>query len=456
MTRHVPRHVKDLVRHFNNSGFSCYLVGGAVRSLILGEDPSDFDLATDATPEEVTGLFRRVIPTGIQHGTVTVILRGHQYEVTTFRTEGDYSDARRPDNVEFVRDIHTDLARRDFTMNAIALDPVATRVVDPHGGRDDIAGHLIRAIGDPRTRFGEDSLRMLRAPRFAAQLGFSIDPATLEAISELAPAIAAVSPERIRDEFSKTLLSRSPSVGLRLLHQTGLLESFLPELSAGAGVEQRGNHRYDVLEHSILACDAAPAGDLELRLAALLHDVGKPPTLQIQDDGSRIFHGHDRVSAELTEQILRRLKYPNRVIAYVTHLVRHHMFSYTSEWTDAAVRRFIARVGTENVQGLVQLRMADAYAVAGTQSDGTALAELLDRIHAELAKASAVTVRDLALNGADLMDLGIPRGPVIGTILELLLETVLDDPSQNTPETLTRIAERLYEERFRAVELERD
>lgn len=437
------------MREFHEHGFECFLVGGAVRNLILGHRPSDFDFATSATPQEVASTFRRVIPTGVQHGTVTVVRRDESYEVTTYRTEGAYSDSRRPDTVDYVRDIREDLRRRDFTMNAMAFDPDRRVFLDPHGGEDDIGRRLIRAIGTPAERFGEDALRMLRAIRFAAQLEFNIEQATLDAIAVGAKRITAVSAERIRDELTKLLASRKPSYGLRLLESSGLLATILPELAEGVGVDQRGNHRFDVFEHSIRACDAAPADDLRLRLAALLHDIGKPRALDEAPDGSRRFHGHDAVSADMTESLLRRLKYPNRTISEVTHLVRHHMFSYTPEWSDAAVRRFVARVGRDAVDDLIALRAADAAAVTGEHVDTRLLGRFAARVRSQIDEGQAITLRDLAIGGHDLMAAGIPKGPLLGVVLEALLEAVLDDPELNDRERLIEMARRFYDERLR-------
>ncbi|MFW5683493.1 MAG: CCA tRNA nucleotidyltransferase [Spirochaetota bacterium] len=449
MTRRLPDSVHALVRAFHERGFEIYLVGGAVRNLLLGHKPSDFDFTTNATPEQMIDSFRRVIPTGVQHGTVTILHRRESFEVTTYRTEGAYSDARRPDEVSFVSDINEDLRRRDFTINAMALDPVAERFLDPHGGEDDLEGRVVRAIGDPDERFSEDALRMLRAIRFASQLSFRVDEPTLASITRRASTISAVSLERVRDELTKLVLSPLPSYGFRLLEQTGLLGIIVPELAEGVGVEQRGNHRFDVFEHSLRACDAAPGDRLELRLAALLHDVGKPRTLVIGDDGERRFHGHDQESARMTESLLRRLRYPNRVVNSVSHLVRHHMFNYTPEWSDAAVRRFVARVGADSVQDLIALRAADGAAVRGEHIDTRALGGFSERVRRVMEEQSAVTVRDLAVNGRDLMNAGIPGGPGIGVVLNALLETVLDDPSQNSKERLIEIGTRFYEERVR-------
>ncbi|MFW5737806.1 MAG: CCA tRNA nucleotidyltransferase [Spirochaetota bacterium] len=449
MSARLPRSVTSFMRAFHERGFECYLVGGAVRNLMLGQKPYDFDFATNATPEQVMRAFRRVVPTGVQHGTVTVLHQGASFEVTTYRTESDYSDSRRPDRVDFVGDIDEDLRRRDFTMNAMAFDPDRGVFLDPHGGEEDIRDRVVRAIADPSDRFREDALRMLRAVRFATRLEFTIDSATLEAITAGADRIRAVSAERVRDELVKLLESERPSYGMRIMRDTSLLSRVLPELAEGVGVEQRGNHRFDVFEHSIRACDAAPADNMVVRLAALLHDVGKPRALEEDDDGTRRFHGHDKLSAQMSEELLRRLKFPNRTIAAVAHLVRHHMFNYTPEWSDAAVRRFIARVGKDAVADLIALRAADGTAVTGEEVDTRPLGRFAERVRGEMESQRALTVRDLAVGGHDLMDAGIPRGPLLGVVLETLLEAVIEDPAQNTRERLIEIAKRFYEERLR-------
>lgn len=448
MSARLPRTVISFMRAFHEHGFECYLVGGAVRNLILGRKPSDFDFTTNATPHQVMRAFRRVIPTGVQHGTVTVLHKGSSFEVTTYRSESDYTDSRRPDRVEFVGDIHEDLCRRDFTMNAMAFDPDRAVFLDPHGGEEDIRGRLVRAIGDPAERFREDALRMLRAVRFATELRFEIDETTLRAVTDGADRIHAVSAERVRDELTKLIASERPSYGLRILSETSLLSRTLPELAECVDVEQRGNHRFDVFEHSVRACDAAPADNLVVRLAALLHDIGKPRALEEDEDGTRRFHGHEKLSADMSEQLLRRLKFPNRTIAAVVHLVRHHMFNYTPEWSDAAVRRFIARVGADAIADLIALRAADGEAVTGEKVDARPLGQFAERVRREMESQQALTVRDLAVSGHDLMEAGIPRGPLLGVVLDELLEAVLEDPAQNSRERLIEIAKRFYAERL--------
>ncbi|TVR03791.1 MAG: CCA tRNA nucleotidyltransferase [Spirochaetaceae bacterium] len=444
---HIPSELRPIAAIFSQSGYRCFLVGGAVRDLLMGISPGDLDLATDATPQQVTSLFRRVIPTGVAHGTVTILFQGGQYEVTTFRTETTYSDGRRPDSVAFASTIDEDLSRRDFTINGIALDLNNGHVVDPFGGRDDIHRRVVRAIGEPDQRFGEDALRLLRAIRFAVKLGFSIDEDTLAAVRRAADSIARISAERVRDELTRMILSPDPRRALRLLRDTQLLEHVLPELTRGIGVPQDGSAAPDVFEHLALSTEGAPADRLDLRLAALLHDVAKPDCLQEQE-GALLFYGHDESSATIAEGVLRRLRFPNRLIARVCHLIRHHMFHYTDEWTDSAVRRFLARVGGENVEDLFALRVADRYGKIGRHTPDPMLDELRGRITEMTARRDAVSVADLAVNGSDLMTAGIPSGPAVGTTLRFLLEAVMDDPNQNNRARLLEIARRFYEDRL--------
>lgn len=446
MMRALPTSVRSFSRILDEHGYECYLVGGAVRSLVMNQEPTDFDFATNARPEDVMQVFHRVIPTGVQHGTVTVLLKGWSFEVTTYRVDRAYSDGRRPDAVDYTADITLDLGRRDFTMNAIALNVQDGTLLDPYEGQGDLKRRMIRAIGDPGTRFTEDALRMLRGVRFAAQLEFTVDGATLEAMRELSSAIDAVSAERVRDELIKALKAKRPSIAFDLMRETGLLPHVVPELCEGIGVAQRGRHRFDVYAHSVAACDAADADDQDVRLAALLHDIGKPRCLSVDEFGERRFNGHDEVSAEMAGEILRRLKFPVATEKAVVHLIRHHMFAYTPEWSDAAVRRFVSRVGREWVDRLLDLRGADSAAVdgqrntAGIEAFRLRIAEVLDGEH-------ALSVRDLAVNGHDLATIGIPRGPAMGTVLGFLLETVLEDPALNDADRLLQIASRFYKER---------
>lgn len=443
--KHIPvsKKLQHFDRVFEEGGHSCFLVGGAVRSLLLGEKPTDYDFATDATPQEVMSLFKRVIPTGVKHGTVTVIFKGEQFEVTTFRVEGKYSDSRRPDSVAFTPSIEQDLSRRDFTINAVAANLKDGSLIDPYGGRKDLKKGVIRAIGTPGERFREDGLRLLRACRFAAKLEFVIDPDTLKAMRTAASTIDSVSAERIREELDKTMETRRPSVAYGLMEETDLLPRILPELSRCRGVYQGGVHRYDVLDHSLYSCDGGPPEKPDVRYAALLHDIGKAVTAEQQENGDITFYGHERESEQMARQILRRLRFSKAREQHICHLILHHMFHYTPEWSDSAVRRFVARVGRDNLEDLFDLRQADRYGILGQHSlpEG----EFRERIKRVLEEDSALTVRDLAVDGNDLMrEAGIPKGPELGRVLDHLLETVIDDPEQNSREQLLEIAASFY------------
>ena len=420
-----------------------------MRDILLDRPHTDYDIATDAHPAQVIPLFRSVIPTGIKHGTVTVHFKGTIFEVTTFRTEAAYADGRRPDTVTFTPSIIDDLARRDFTINAIAYDLLSDHVADPHEGRRDLRAGIIRAIGDPSERFREDGLRPLRACRFAAQLGFSVDEPTRTAIPGSLDILARVSAERVRDEILKILQAPLPSVGFALMKDTGILAVVLPELLEGEGVQQGSFHCHDVFRHSLYACDAAPRESLALRLAALLHDVGKPRTRGAGADGRPTFYGHEKVSTELTQEILLRLKLPNTTIKEVSHLVAHHMFNYQEEWSDAAVRRLIARVGEGSIDDIIALRRADQVGMCpeNAQYFPKGLAEFAGRVGAVMEAGRAFTVSKLAIDGTILMEkLGMKPGPRVGIILNELLQSVLEDPALNDSERLLDIARKLLKE----------
>lgn len=448
--------LKEIASIFTANKKEIYLVGGAVRDMLMGKKIHDWDLATNALPQEVTAIIKKaggkVVPTGIKHGTVTIFYKNASAEVTTFRTEADYSDGRRPDSVSYAATIEEDLSRRDFTMNAIALRLPKGEIVDPFCGEKDIKKGIIRCVGNAAERFGEDGLRPLRAVRFAAQLGFQVEQNTLAAIPDALPVCAKVSKERVRDEIDKILASRQPSVAFRLMEETGLLKLFLEELAACRGIEQKGFHEFDVLDHSLHACDYAAANNYsqELRLAALLHDIGKPLVRQLGKEGVWTFYRHEEKSAEMAHKLLRRLRYSNAVIEKTCHLIKEHMFIYTPDWSDAAVRRFIARVGEDSLDDMYKLRRADVYAFSAKEQsyrggiEGSSLLQLIERADKILASGRAFKIKDLAVTGKDLMEIGIPEGKTLGIILKELLETVLDDPCQNTKETLLDIAKNFY------------
>ncbi|MBQ9630338.1 MAG: HD domain-containing protein [Treponema sp.] len=453
----IPPVLKKMYQIFSDAGFSCYLVGGAVRDTLMGKEVHDYDVATDALPQDVQKLFRRVIPTGIEHGTVTVILMGHHIETTTFRNEGAYSDSRYPDNVSYTATIEEDLSRRDFTMNAIAVNLLDGSIVDPFNGLGDIKQKCIRAVGKAYERFCEDGLRPVRAIRFAAQLEFTIEQNTYSDISKdtVLSSVKKISVERFRDEFCKILLSRTPSTSLRMLEESGILEIFIPELLAGRNCKQqdaRGFHNFDVLDHLYYACDGAPRTNLILRLAALFHDVGKPYTKTEEKTEAGIlyhFYGHEKKGEELTRIILSRLRFPSKTINDVSHLVKEHMFHYESTWSSSAVRRFIVRVGKDYIDDLFNLRLADMYGMKKTEvrlHDSPSVKLLLEfknRIQKVQEEKSALSLKDLAVNGNDLLKIGIPAGKTMGHILRELFNTVLDDPSQNEKDILIKIAKNI-------------
>lgn len=440
----LDKKIKRFAARFNEAGHSLYVVGGAVRDHLLGIPIEDYDFTTDARPEEVVSLFRRVIPTGIEHGTVSVHWEGELYEVTTFRSDGAYLDSRHPSHVDFITSLEEDLKRRDFTINAFAVDCTSGQIIDLNGGYEDLKARQIRAIGNPEQRFDEDGLRILRAARIAAKIDFVIEARTLEAMRAKRDNLLPVSAERIREELFKLVGSDHPRTGLEYLRESGVLSIILPELMEGDGIEQGGMHRETVLEHAISCCEASVhfTDKPEVRFAALLHDIGKSRTVQ-QGEGRFTFIGHETVGREMARAIMLRLKASGEQTALVEDLVVHHMFFYESSWTDSAVRRFIKRVTLPRLADLFALRLADHAAIHGS-IDGTLLDELKARIEAIVAEGDALTVKDLAIGGNELMALGIPKGPLIGAVLEYLLETVLDDPSQNTSARLTTISERYF------------
>ncbi|WP_407399145.1 CCA tRNA nucleotidyltransferase [Treponema sp.] len=457
----IPETLKKVAKIFNDNGYGVFLVGGAVRDMLMGKSVHDYDLATDATPEQVMSIFKKVIPTGIAHGTVTIHIFGMQLETTTFRTEADYSDGRHPDKVEYARTIEEDLSRRDFTMNAIAADLSDGTIKDPFDGIGDIKRKIIRTVGNPLERFGEDGLRPVRAIRFAGQLGFRIEEKTLEAISDanVIKKIKSISVERFHDEFCKILICEKPSVCLRLLEDNGLMDIFIPQFKVCRGCIQgdnRGFHEFDVADHNFYACDGAPKDNLIVRLAAFYHDIGKPESKTVEVvDGNEIihFHGHDAVSAKKCLESMTALKFSNDDIKQVTHLVKHHMFFYEPQWSDSAVRRFIIRIGLDNLDNLIHLRLADIHgmhnvAVVPGSPSWNNLVELKDRIAKLISENSALSLKDLKVNGNDLMNSGIPKGKLIGNILSELFETVTDSPSMNDHDKLIELAKNIYRTKY--------
>ena len=437
----VPEPILEIMRRLRGAGHRAYLVGGAVRELLRGVSIQDWDVGTSATPDEILKLYPAAITTGARFGTITIPTGAGHCEVTTFRIESGYEDARRPGQVTFVRELEEDLKRRDFTVNAIAWDPLAGRVVDPLGGVADLEVGVLRAVGDPLERFREDGLRPVRAARFAATLGFDLEERTAAALGEARTEVSRVAGERVQDEVVKMLRARQPSRGFEVLRHAGLLDVWLPELQECVAVPQNRYHAYDVYYHTIYTCDAAPAEKSVVRLAALFHDVGKPRTRVDRGDGEATFYNHQFVSAHMAEEAMNRLRFGKDMIGAVTHLVREHMFDYRPEWSDAAVRRFMRTVGVDRIADLFDLRIADNVGNGLKVGFPHSLAELHARVERILEAQEALTVRDLTVDGTDVMrELGMKPGPRVGRILDQLLEEVLEDPSLNVRERLlTRI-----------------
>ncbi len=458
----IPDYVQKVARILAKEGYKCYLVGGALRDIVYGKIPKDYDLATDAKPDVMLNIFPKAVSTGARFGMVTALVSDRhgevkEVQVTTFRSEENYVDGRWPAKVVFIDDLEKDLGRRDFTFNAMALNLTDATLdgneserewdlYDPFNGVRDLGIKVVRAVGTPLERFKEDGLRAFKACRMASQLQFDIEEETFNAIKEALPVAKKVSMERIRDEFVKMLTeSPKPSIGVDLMRRTGLLEIFLPELVECYGVEQKLYHIDDVYWHSLKTCDAASDS---IKVSALLHDIGKPK----QDTGDGRFYGHDIESAKIVGEVMKRLKFPKYEIDSAVKLVENHMFFYPHiqedmsqeeidkinerAWSDAAVRRFISRVGEENIENLFQLRIADAVANPNTAFHPKEIEALQQRISEVREKDMALKVTDLDISGGDIVQLGVPKGPQVGEVLNYLLERVLDDPLLNTKDKL--------------------
>ena len=435
----------DICKELRSAGERAWVVGGCVRDTLRGDRVNDWDVATTARPEKVRKVFRKVIPTGIDHGTVTVLWKGQPFEVTTLRGEGAYSDGRRPDHVVFVEDIDRDLARRDFTVNALAYDPVDGQLVDPFGGLADMKSKVLRAVGEPSERFQEDGLRILRGARFVATLDFELDPGTEAAFRGALDTFRKVSPERVREEWMKAMKAETPSRAFEVMRRTGILEVTYPELLEQVGCEQNQWHAYDVWNHTMRVLDESAADPVE-RIAALLHDVAKPRTRAKSDKtGDWTFYHHEKLGADMAERWLRDYRFSNQERELVVGLIRHHLICYSNEWSDAAVRRFIKRVGRERVDPLLRLGKADALGKGrNVDEELAALKELRGRIDKTIEEGNALTTRDLAIGGKEVVEhLEGGAGPIVGEILRTLLDRVIDDPSLNTRDKLMPMLEEL-------------
>lgn len=467
MITQIPLPVRETIETLQRAGFEAYAVGGCVRDLILGRAPKDWDITTDATPEKIIALFPDSFYEN-DFGTVGVKVPrfldttdpSHEHdiiEVTTYRTESDYEDKRRPNTVNFTLSLNEDLARRDFTINAIAYGSAKTgtwEIIDPFNGQEDLKHKIIRTVGSPEERLNEDALRLMRAVRLYAELrdpketrpthNWQIEEDTFQTIHKLSDNLKNVSQERIRDELSKIILSASPKEGIEMLHQAHLLRFILPELEIGIGVTQNLHHIYTVWEHNLRALATCPSPKLETRLATLLHDVGKPHTKK--GEGYRsTFYNHDHVGARITEKMLTRLRFPKAVVAKATLLVDNHLFYYNvDEVTEASVRRLVKRVGLENMDDLMAVRIGDRLGSGVPKGKPYKLRHLEYMI--EKVSRDPLSVKMLAIRGTDLItELAIPAGPKIGALLDVLLAEVIEDPTLNTREALLKRAQALKE-----------
>ena len=473
LKKSLPKYLLNVADVLLANDFQAYLVGGAVRDLYLNRPTRDFDIATNALPEEIAKLYPRTVTTNARFGTVLVIMEDEHnerfdLEITTYRKEEDYVSGRWPSKVVFTSEIVIDLSRRDFTINALALnldkvfDPSVVEeelILDPFNGRQDMNGKIIRAVGKPLDRFLEDGLRAYRACRLAAELDFTIEQVTFAAIKNTLHIAKKISVERIREEFIKLIMhSPKPSVGIDLLRQAGLLELFLPELTATIGLQQQEFHEDDVYTHSLKCLDLA---EDSVKLAILLHDIGKAKT-RSEDEKGVHFYGHDVVSADLAKAFMERMRFSKVQINKVWTLIRWHMFYYPSAdwrksfgldpqkinqqgggWTDAAIRRFIQNVGEEYIDDLFKLRIADATSNPKSLFNPVEIKVLQERISAVRAKDMAIKLKDLDINGNDLQALGITPGAIMGKILNELLDIIIDKPILNKKEELKKIASKL-------------
>lgn len=434
----LPKSVNQIINSLRAAGHDAYAVGGCVRDALLGRVPQDWDITTSAKPEVVKSLFSRTVDTGIEHGTVTVMIGRVGYEVTTYRIDGEYTDGRHPNGVTYTDSLLEDLKRRDFTINAMAYNE-ERGLVDAFEGEKDLARNIIRCVGDARERFAEDALRMLRAVRFSAQLDFSIEEHTAQAVRELSGTLAKVSAERIQAELIKILVSDHPE-GLRRAWELGLTAVFLPELDEMMRAPQNNKHHcYSVGEHTLHALQEV-RGDRVLRLAVLLHDVAKPVCTSEDEKGRQHFHGHPERGADMARQILRRLKFDNDTTAAVCALVRYH--DERPPLQERALRRFVSRVGQERIPDLLAVKRADvlAQSLYHRQEKLEYVEELTRRYARFLEEGQCLKKQDLAVGGRDLIALGMEPGPGLGTVLDALFEQVLDDPALNTREKLLALA----------------
>jgi len=435
----LPVNVKEIITTLENAGYEAYAVGGCVRDTLLNKEPDDWDITTSATPEEAKALFPRTIDTGIQHGTITVLIGKETYEVTTYRIDGEYEDSRHPKEVIFTSNLLEDLKRRDFTINAMAYND-RSGIVDAFDGIQDLENKSIRCVGNPKERFTEDALRMMRAVRFSGQLGYEIEPATAEAVKELAPTLSRISAERICTELVKLMVSEHPEY-LQKAFELGMTKIFMPEFDAAMEtIQNNPHHCYNVGEH-ILHSLMHVRKDKVLRLAMLFHDLGKARTRTTDDNGIDHFYGHADISAQIADDVMKRLRFDNDTRHKVIKLVKYHDLKMAL--TPTGVRKAIVKLSEELFPMLLEVKRADFLAQSMYKRDEKE-AELskIERIYAQiLEEKNCVSLKTLAITGSDLIAAGMKPGKEIGEVLQKLLEAVLEDPTLNTKERLLKKAE---------------
>ncbi len=437
----VPEKVNYIIKTLQKHGYEAYAVGGCVRDSILGRIPDDWDITTSATPLETKALFARTFDTGIEHGTITVLLDKDAFEVTTYRVDGEYEDSRHPKEVTFTRSLKEDLLRRDFTINAMAYNE-KEGLIDIFGGMEDLKNKIIRCVGNAEERFGEDALRIMRAVRFAAQLGFEIEDSTREGILKLAPTLENISAERIQVELIKMLVSPNPGL-LRTAYELGITRVMLPEFDAMMQTTQETpHHMYSVGEHTLKAIEMIPA-DKVLRLTMLLHDVAKPLKKTVDEDGRAHFKMHDVEGADMAKMILRRLKFDNDTLNKVVKLVRYHDYRIPAD--TRSVRRAMNKIGEDLFPMYHEVRLADtlAQSIYLREEKLQNLAEVWETYEGILERKECVSLKTLAISGSDLISAGMEPGKEIGRILNGLLELVLENPEYNTKETLLRLKDEI-------------
>ena len=442
----MPEKGQIIIGTLQQAGFEAYAVGGCVRDSILGREPQDWDITTSARPEQVKALFPRTIDTGLAHGTVTVMLQGEGFEVTTYRIDGTYEDSRHPREVTFTSDLGEDLRRRDLTINAMAYND-ATGLVDLFGGMEDLRRGIVRCVGDPCQRFQEDALRILRAIRFSAQLGYAIEEGTAAAIQKLAPTLRRISAERIQAELTKLMVSPHPDY-LRFAYDTGVTKVIFPEFDKAMQTPQNHPHHcYSVGEHILHSLEKVEA-DKTLRLTMLLHDIGKPAVATVDGDGRNHFHGHAAAGAQMAQGILRRLKFDNDTIRKVCRLVEFHDYGSGVDMDIRLARRALHRIGEESFPALFAVKRADICAQSAyLRQEKLDMLEKWQRLYGQIREENqCVSLRTLAVSGSDLIAAGHRPGKKLGETLGCLLELVLEDPARNTKQWLLAAAEEYRQE----------